>query len=414
MTNFIYKLQNITRIDFINFLILFYAFTLSFPGEFKRLTTIAIIILWLSDKNRFNIENNKISNIFLIFGIFICYTFMSFLWTNATFIESFDYIRKYWYLLPVVAIYKYMKFENIKLAISLFLAGIFISEVFSYGNYFGIWEIGKGTQSNPTVFMYHTFYSIFLALTSVLLLVKILIEKDLKIKLIYIIFFITVTMNLLINVGRTGQISLILTIMLIITIYFKSKFKYLIYTLLSLILIFILNYNFNSNFNNRMDFIKSDINQILHKNNYTTSIGGRIGFWILSKEIISDNLKNFIVGVGSKQNILIAKQLVDNQYPELSYTKELNHFHSTYLSIITQFGLIGLIIFLYVIYKILIIKISNLEINLVKYTLVSIFLLSSLVEVPFYKDSPLGLFTFFVGVIFCLHKYEQKKIWVGF
>ena len=410
MTAILEKIRNTPRIDYINYLILLYAFTLSFPGEIKRVIVSLMIILWITDTKKYNfIIPLNIKKLFITFAIFIIYGLISFLWTEASIKDCIDYIGKYWYLLPIFIIFKYLKKENIFIILSIFLMGIFISEILSYGNYLEIWRVGKGNGENPTVFMYHVFYSIFLAITSLILLIKILLEKNKKLKFIYIVFFITVTINLLLNIGRTGQLSLLLSNIVITLVYFKTNFKYLLYTLLSLIIVILLNYSYNSSFKNRIDFIKADINSAKEDNNYTSSLGGRMGFWILSKEILMENPKNLILGVGPKQHLLEANKLVDTKFPELQYTKELNHFHSTYLSIVTQSGFIGLLIFIYIIYQIIQIPIKNNEIHLIKISVLSIFLFSSLVDVPFYKDVTLSLFALFISIFLVQYRYEAEE-----
>lgn len=403
--NIIENLKNTSKINYINYLILFYAFTLSFPGQFKRTIAIILIILFLIDKKVFFNINFK-NKLFSLFVLFLSYSFFSFIWTNATMIDSLDYIRRYWYLIPIFIIFKYLTKEYIKLSISFFLAGIFLSEIFSYGNFFGIWEIGNGNITTPNVFMHHVFYSIFLAVTSLILFIKILLENKKIKKVIYILFFITVNINLLINIGRTGQITLILSIFVILLIFYRFKVKYLLIFFTISAVIIILNYNYNSTFKNRISLINSDISDIVINNNYYSSLGGRIGFWIISKEILSENYKYLLFGTGAKQNIKKAHIIVDTKYPQLAYNKELTHFHNFYLSIITQFGIVGISIFLIILYLLFRLDIKDQEIKLIKYSILLVFIFSSLVDMPFYKDSTLSLFAFFTGIFLSQKKYQ--------
>ena len=91
--------------------------------------------------------------------------------------------------------------------------------------------------------------------------------------------------------------------------------------------------------------------QVEH-NNYSSSLGGENGFWILSKKYSTQNPKLYSWG-WTKTTSLEASKLVDTKFHQLQYTKELNHFHSTYLSIITQSGIIGILLFIYIIYQII-------------------------------------------------------------
>ena len=307
-------------------------------------------------------------------------------------------------------IIKYLKKENIKKTISFFLLGVFVSEILSYGNYFAIWEIGKGNSSNPTVFMYHTFYSIFLAIAASIVVIKILVTKILIQRMIYLLFLLTISLNMLFNVGRTGQISFLLTILLICMIHYKNKVRYFFLIAFLMTTTIALNYQFNSTFQERVNFIKSDIENITKEDNFNTSIGARLGFWLITNDIITESNKNLFLGLGAKQNIKEAKIIVDTKYPELYYNKTLHSFHNIYLSIITQFGLIGLILFLILIYSLLRIKIIDYEIRLIKYSLISVFLLSALVEMSFYKNFTLSLFSLFLGIILSQSKFEKKKM----
>lgn len=398
MINILKHVKEISRIDLANYLIILFAFILSFPGEFKRIILILLIFILITDRNlSFEIDNN-LKKIFISFLFFISYCFLSFLWTDSTFQTSLNYIRKYWYLCTIFPIYFYLKSNYIKIVISSFLLGMLISESFSYGNIFGLWEIGGGNVENPAVFMHHIFYSIFLSVTSVILLIKIISEKNLKIKVIYLIFFSTVTLNLFMNIGRTGQISLILSIITILYIHFKLKLKYIFLAILFIATLLIINYNFNSTFKKRITFIKTDIENIIHNNNYNTSLGIRFAFWILGKEILFDNPKNLFLGVGAKEHLTKANELIDEKYREFYNNKEFRGFHSTYLSITTQFGIIGLILFLYFIYQLLIFRVTNEELNIIRFAIIYIFLFSSFVDEPFYKDSSLSLLSLFIGI----------------
>ncbi len=198
MPTILQKMINTPRIDYINYLILLYAFTLSFPSEIKRLVAILMIILWLTDRTKYDFNLPK-TNIFLFFGVFIGYCLLSYFWSDVTIKEAFDYIKRYWYYLPIFVIFKYLKKEFFEFIISSFFLGMLISEILSYGNFFNLWQIGLGVDGNPTVFIHHTTYSIFLALTSIFLLFQIIRNECYTKRIVYSIFFITVTINLFVN-----------------------------------------------------------------------------------------------------------------------------------------------------------------------------------------------------------------------
>ncbi len=112
MTAILEKIKNTPRIDYINYLILLYAFTLSFPSEIKRVVAILMIILWLTDRTKYDFKLPK-TNIFLLFGIFIAYSLLSYFWSDVSLKEAFDYIKRYWYYLPIFIIFKIIKSKNL-------------------------------------------------------------------------------------------------------------------------------------------------------------------------------------------------------------------------------------------------------------------------------------------------------------
>ena len=406
MTALLEKIKNTSRIDYINYLILIYAFTLSFPSEIKRVVAILMIILWLTDRSKYDFKLPK-TNLFLLFWIFIGYSLLSYFWSDVSFYEALKYIRRYWYYLPIFIIFKYLKREYFEYTISFFLLGMLISEILSYGNYFSLWTIGLGESSNPTVFIHHTTNSIFLAIVSIFLLSKIFTEESKTKKIMYLIFFITVTINLLVNSGRTGYFSFFITIVISTIFIYKLKIQYIIASLFSLLLLFILAYNFSTNFNSRLHLMKDDINQIILNENYNTSIGARIGFWIIAKDILE---KDLLLGTGIANQINIKNQIIDkNKTSDFEYVRKLEHFHNNYLEILTQYGLIGFILFLLIIIEIFKIKVKSFSINLLKISALTIYLLGCFTDLLFYLKDSMIFFSFIIGIVLAQYKIEYQN-----
>lgn len=400
------KLKNIPRIDYINYLILLYAFTLSFPSEIKRVIAIFMIILWITDKTKYDFKLPK-TNIFLFFWIFIGYSLLSYFWSDATIREAFDYIKRYWYYLPIFIIFKYLKKEFSEYVVTSFFLGMLISEILSYGNYFSLWQIGIGSSDNPRVFLHHTMYSMLLSVSSIFLLIKIIDCKEIKLKSFYILFFITVTVNLLFNSGRTGYFTLVITIFLMILIKYKLNFKIILSTIILILSIFILFYNYSNNFKNRINFIKTDLLALSEKKDYNTSLGARFAFGIVAKEITIDS-PLFGVGIANhikKRDLYIKENHLEKDFRHVS---ELKHFHNTYLEIYTQLGLFGLILFALLISSLFKIKIKNKVIDNLKISTIILFLIGGMVDVLFYLNYTISLFTFVIGICLAHYKFEHQ------
>lgn len=158
-----------------------YAFSLAFSGQIIRVFAVLLILTLIFDKNKPNIKyDKKIKYLGLSFIIFIVFCLLSFLWSDATIKDGFDYIRKFWYLIPIITIYIYLKENFYDKVILSFIIGIIVSSSLSLGNYFDLWSIAGGNVTNPAVFSYHTHYSVILAITVIILMFKFFYEKDIK------------------------------------------------------------------------------------------------------------------------------------------------------------------------------------------------------------------------------------------
>ena len=408
MTILLQKLKNIPRIDYINYLILLYAFTLSFPSEIKRVIVILMILLWLTDRTKYDFKLPK-TNLFLFFWLFIGYCLLSYFWSDVSFKEALSYIKRYWYYLPIFIIFKYLKKEFFEYAISSFFLGMLISEILSYGNFFNLWQVGIGNSDNPRVFLHHTMYSMLLSVTSIFLLFKIIDSKETKLKVFYVLFFITVNINLLFNSGRTGYFALVITIFLMILIKYRINLKIISSTIILISFIFMTFYTYSEHFKKRINFIQSDISSLIKEKNYNTSLGARFGFWIIANEITKDS---YFFGIGIdnhiKQKDLYIKE--HNLEKEFKHISELKHFHNIYLEIYTQLGLVGLFFFTLMIISLLKIKIQNNMINNLKISTILLFLIGGFVDNLFHLNYTITLFCFIMGICLAQYKFESQTI----
>lgn len=403
MTTTLNKLKNISKIEFINYLIMAYAFSLAFSAHTIRISAaILIIVLFFNIKTFFIKHDKDIKYLTISFIVFIIFCLLSFLWNSAELSNTFEYIRKFWYLIPIITIYIYLKKEFYNRVILSFILGFTISCIIFYGNYLNLWSIGQGIASIPAVFSHHTHYSVILAVATMILIINFLFEKNIKIKSTYFVlslFFISV---LFINIGRTGQVSLLITLLGLALFYFRNKLKYLSLLFISLILFLFLNYSYNEKFQERIEAGKSDLIEAYYNNKYDTSLGGRLGFYIIAKEILLENAQNFFLGIGAKQHIKPVNEIVDNKYPYLFYNKDLPHYHSIFLETMTQFGLLGLLLLMFVFYFLTKIKIKELKVKLIYFSTLSIYFLSCLVELSIYKGTPLSVLALILGVSFAM------------
>jgi O-antigen ligase len=183
-----------------------FAFTLPLSRAAVTLFIILFPIIWLLEgnfKNKF--LQIKASKLLLVTTSFLIFEFLSITWSTDT-QQALAAARMYTYWFAIFVLATSIKKEWVNKIITFFLYGMVISEVFAYLIFFDIYAIKGQAPDYPSPFMMHIDYSIFLAFTSILLLNRIFSNRYTRSeKIVMFIFFATVTTNLFISTGRTGQ-----------------------------------------------------------------------------------------------------------------------------------------------------------------------------------------------------------------
>jgi len=386
-----FKVSNLNKILIL--LMYLYVFLLPFSKSFSVYTgPYILIIFWLiiNRKKILNILKDKLILFLLMFSLFQLVTLY---WSND--FEYGLYSLKNIFSFAIVFLIFYTTKINFKIALSIFLTAMFISEIASYFAVFDIYYIKHATKLDPSPFMHHVRYSIFLAITIIILLSKFLLE-DIKLSKFFIfLFFLSTSINLLSNGGRTGQLAFILSIFVFFLIY-KKSIKTVVVLLPLLLTILIAAYKISPVFNHRANMA---IHNILEasKGNFDTSWGLRV---VMKKEALPIIKENFLLGVGiGDVKSSFAKHIEKTDYKNYEYLKHINHIHDQVLQILMQSGLIGFFLFFGFLYNYLI-KINDYEradplfLSCV-YSILTIFAVVCVADIPIWAETA-GLF----GVIF--------------
>jgi len=392
--------------DYLNFLLLAYAFVLPISRAALSLLTALLVLFWLFDsdlkKRAKEIFKNRVIQ---ALALFLIYMTLSLFWSSDI-EQGLNYLRRYWYLLPVIVFVSYVKKEQTTNIISAFLAGMFVSEIFSYGIFFEIFAWRNVSPSNPTPFINHLQYSMFLAFTSLLLFNRFFFQNDYKLKFFYFLYFLVVTSNLFINGGRTGQVAFLLTIILVGFLNIKNKLI-AFFTMFTLVTILFLSaYHLSPVFEKRFNQAKQEV-QLLYTDSdekYHQSFGQRLGAWMVAYEMFKDNP---VFGVGHGASMAEFDEKINTDMPEFKVVSKIVHFHNNYVHYLVEGGIVGLSIYLSLFFMIYKLKIPNKEIKNASYIFLSIFLISSMVEHMFIAQAPLALFALFVGIFMT---YSKKNL----
>ncbi len=400
------RLKSLDYHQYINYVIVAYAFLLPLSRAAGAFFSVLLILLWILDgdlKEKFTIL--KKSKVSLMIGAFLFYSIISLLWADDI-IAALSYIKKYWYFLPLFVIFTSVKKEYVFKALSAFILGLFISEIIAYGVFFELWEFKRATPANPSPFMHHIEYSVFLAFGALVLLNRIFNEGNLKYKLFYVFFFLTISGNLFLTAGRTGQIAFILGLFVLAINSFQHKLKAFFISVVLGTLVLSAAFSLSTTFHDRIIAGKDNLVNVIEKEDYCTSWGGRVGAWILSKDII---IEHPVIGAGIGDNMNEFHTLIDTKYPQMKCMHgSFMHVHNQYLQIFTQLGVIGIVLFLLIFYMLIKLPLENREFNNIKYIYLTILLFAFIPEVLLHRQFSMILFALLIGLLLAQNRIENE------
>jgi len=240
-----------------------------------------------------------------------------------------------------------------------FLLGMLVSELWSYGIYFELLpphlhDGFQGTPKSPSPVHHHSHYGFMLAITAALLLQRLFYEKDPPwLKGVIILFFITATMNIFINAGRTGYVLFIVLMFVLFVLAFRKRMFVALISSVTLVLASImLAYSFSATFQKRVDQTIASVKAMYVNNNYHSSLGSRAALGIASTGLVVDN---WLIGVGTGDEMDAVREYIKENMPNyIGMANFVQHPHNEYFRAILQFGILGLLSFLYIIYRLLV------------------------------------------------------------
>lgn len=274
---------------------------------------------------------------YLIFFVFIVANSLNAIDFYSSLKSSVSQIRFFLFSLLIMF---FLKIENIpKLIFSLSILNIFVcfDTIFQYFygvDFFGIPatpETNPGRYSGP--FGSELIVGTYLYLSSSVIFAYFILNKTKNLKeIFYRFFYITLTINTIILSGeRMNTILAIVTILILIFFKFKKTQKILITFSFLLFLIFF--YNSNKVIQVRFNIFVHDV-MLLHNSNHGKIFSSAYDIW----------QDNFFTGVGLKNFRIVCDENKIN-----TFTKRKNlcssHPHNFYFEILSETGIIGLILF---------------------------------------------------------------------
>ena len=398
--------ENMSFDRFINYLIIGYAFSLPTTKAGTVFFEHMMILSFLY-KGNFSFVYQEImkSTVIKVLGLFILLSLLSVIWSDDK-VFALLYIKKYYHFLSIPIIYLYFNPKYLKSVFNSFLLAMLISEIFSYGIFFEIIHYNNISPSNPSPFMDHIEYSVFLAFTAMVLLNKAFFSHHYRHRIFYTLYFLTTTSSLFLNGGRTGQFIFIAALFLIMFLNIKHKIKAGVIALILSIGIVTIAYNTSPVFNARGTQAYNDITQTLIDKNYTGSFGHRVSFWILGANIFSNNI---LIGTGIGDETHGMQEHAEKHHiKRYQKYKGFMDYHSTYIQHAVQLGILGLILIIYLIYSIFVIKFKNPLYRNICISFGTTILMYSITANILHTIVPMTFFAFYTGLLIAISKHELK------
>lgn len=311
-------------------------------------------IVWLLEgkwKEKWNLIQQQ--PVFKAMLIYFGFVVLSLLWTENV-ISGWHYIKQYYIFLALPILYSSINRIHIPKILSAFLAAMIISEIISYFIYFDVMPFKlkpNWSPSDPSPFMMHSIYSLFLVFSIFLMIIRIAYEKRSRLQAaLYTFFIITMTMNLFLNSGRTGQFAFFLSLIVFIYLYYQLHWiKSLLLGLVISSIVFTISYLISPNFQNRTnETLQSIIHAYDNQEAKNDSTGQRFMMCQVASEII---WKNPLIGVGIGDERDSYHHTLNHSLIKLKpYIVEFSDLHNTYLKVFASTGIIGLLLFIWIFY----------------------------------------------------------------
>lgn len=365
-----------------------------------------LLFVWDYKKIYLFIKNNIFIKLLLLFLLLLL---ISYFWT-----DNYQELKRitrtflrYW-IIPTLFLISVINKFNIKYIIPFFLLGMIVNLLISFSIYFfDIKELFTFQFSQFYLVPFqasHMEYSIYLALTILLLFYYFFNCNNFLTKIFISFIILGFIILLFITQGRTGQVAFLFSGILLTIIYFKKNIKLIFIIIVLMATSFLLAYNFSSNFKNRTVHAIEDIRQI-NKNDYSTSLGVRLSAYLKIPKILESTNLFLGVGYGDSQNEV---SKINRELFGQTQDQQLGRLHQSFLTIYHSMGLLGVSIFIFMLYYLL--KLSMRNNNFIGYSfLFCIFI--SLMTMDFQNQREiLILLAFFSSFIIMSSKNEQDYL----
>jgi hypothetical protein len=338
--------------------------------------------------------------------IFIFFTYASSLWSsipifdhNSDFRTGINRFKYYFLLLPSIYFSNFSK-QTIKNLLWLIVLAPLPLVIINYLNSLGlIHYYSQEFGGTATLIASYLKENIFLLFASTFLFIHFLFnikeQKPFK-AFIYFIVFCVFAIALFIDPKMSASSTdIALFLVLFISLFYIFKFKYIIIPsllLATLSVTFILT-------NQKIQIGIQTFKQAIHKHEYTGSWGHRTAYALVGIDIF---LEHPLFGTGIN-DIPSKIREYKKMHPNYFAGEDLIRLHNDHLLILDQVGIVGYLMFIYIIYLLIKVKLSNKKIEVFKNLFVISFMFIMLEEHYLTDKYSTNLFAIVIALVL-LHK----------
>lgn len=362
------------NIKIVNILAVIYLFSLTVSYKISGTLIYIILFIFLLNPKVGTYLKNSLKNSFVQAGLL--YLAVILIWFIGTHDLSFAItqlkINKF-YLLPIL-FFAFIRVEYFKYYVLAFILGAIVNFVWTYLMFFNIID---NDYSNLIIYQSEHAFLIFLTIIS--LFYRLVKYEDKLVYKILIIFIILLLSSNVFLLKKTQIVSYVIVLFVaFIYLYRKDIVKILIFSL-TFLSIFLIGINFLfPTVKYQLLHELDGVQKAIQKQDFTNSMSARLGVAYYSLQVIEDSP---IFGYGTGDHAYEVKKAINNSELKNIDSKSYDiligtlitgkhvTLHNTFLQVLVQYGIIGLLIFLNIFYQIL--KFTRGETNIYSLLIVS-------------------------------------------
>ncbi|QNM92777.1 O-antigen ligase family protein [Aliarcobacter cryaerophilus] len=362
------------NIKIVNILAVIYLFSLTVSYKISGTLIYIILFIFLLNPKVGTYLKNSLKNSFVQAGLL--YLAVILIWFIGTHDLSFAItqlkINKF-YLLPIL-FFAFIRVEYFKYYVLAFILGAIVNFVWTYLMFFNIID---NHYSNLIINQSEHAFLIFLTIIS--LFYRLVKYEDKLVYKILIIFIILLLSSNVFLLKKTQIVSYVIVLFVaFIYLYRKDIVKILILSL-TFLSIFLIGINFLfPTVKYQLLHELDGVQKAIQKQDFTNSMSARLGVAYYSLQVIEDSP---IFGYGTADHAYEVKKAINNSELKNIDSKSYDilirtlitgkhvTLHNTFLQVLVQYGIIGLLIFLNIFYQIL--KFTRGETNIYSLLIVS-------------------------------------------